>query len=138
MKKGLIVAVVVAMVVSVSAYGVFAFGPGAGFGPCGINNPQGTAITPEQFNKFQQDVQPLRERLFQLRSELSALMSQPTPDYRAIADKQKQMVDVRVEILKKANEAGISAGRCGCMGGGLGNPAGFKAGKRGFGPGYRL
>jgi hypothetical protein len=138
MKKLLLVAVVVAMVVSVFAHGVFAFGPGPGFGPYGMYNPQWTTVSPEQFSRFQQAVQPLRDRLFQLKTELRALMGQPTPDYRAIADKQKQMVDVRVEIQKRANEAGISAGGCGCMGGGPGNPVGFRGWKRGVGQGYRL
>lgn len=52
--------------------------------------------------------------MLQLRTDLLALRAQLTPDWKAIAEKQKEMVDIRVEIQKKATEAGFAGpGLCG-------------------------
>ncbi len=59
---------------------------------------------------FQQEVLPLRQKLMQLRTELVALEAQSSPDWTAIAAKQKEMVDVRVEIQKRAYAAGLAPG----------------------------
>jgi Spy/CpxP family protein refolding chaperone len=108
----------------------WAAGPGPGPGPGPANCP--TAATPEQAQKFaafQQQTLPLREKMAQLRTELVTLRAQANPDWAAIAAKQKEMVDVRVEIQKQAAEAGVAfgggRGRCGGMGFGGGRGMGF-------------
>ncbi len=160
MNKRILTTIVAAMFVVASALSVYAFGPGggfgpgAGYGPSGGNfgNVQGTPMTQEQIdklNKYRMDVLPLQQKMIKLKTELAVLNSQAKPDYKAIADKQKEMVDIRIEIQKKANEAGIPAfsqgrglgkgmGACGCMGSAIG-PAGYKkSGMRGPGAGFRL
>ncbi len=49
-----------------------------------------------------------------------ALRTQTTPDWNAIAAKQKEMVDVRTEIQKKATETGITGFGPGLCKGGKG------------------
>lgn len=117
-----------------------AFGPGGGYGfgcgPCiaGQPNPPAQLTTEqlEKYNRFQSEILPLRQKMLQLRTEVSILYSKQTPDFKTIADKQKEMVDIRTEIHKKAAEAGLSnligygRGRGGCMG--YGPAGGAKAG----------
>lgn len=126
MKKYMILLFVAALVVSL-ATAVFAFGPGHGMGGgMGFCNPGN--VPPEQAQKhaeFQKQILPLKQKMLALKTDLSALYTQTTPDWNAIAQKQKEMVDVRVEIQKKAKEAGFGPGQClqqnvrGKMGGGL-------------------
>lgn len=107
-KIGLAVVFVIALV-SVAA----AFGPGMGMG----HGMMGRDMSPEQMQKFadfQKETLPLRQKMLQLKTELMSLRAQTTPDWNAIAAKQKEMIDVRTEIQKKATESGIT----------------------GFGPGY--
>lgn len=144
MKKLAVTLIAVFVVLGIGSQAI-AFGPGG----CCKFNPHGTALTPEQitkFNKFQQDTLALRQKMLQLKTELQALMTAQNPDFKAIAEKEKQMVDLRVEIQKKAIEAGLPAytrgmgmgrGLCGCQAGGLG-PVGFKASKKAPAGGYRL
>ncbi|BCB97126.1 hypothetical protein JZK55_20480 [Dissulfurispira thermophila] len=93
--------------VAVLVSGAMAFGPGYGMG----NGMMAGNLTPEQaqkFAQFQKDILPLRQKMLQLKTELMILRTQATPDWNAIAAKQKEMVDVRTEIQKKASEAGIT------------------------------
>lgn len=105
MKK--ILTIVLAMALVVSVMGVaLAVGPGAGkgMGP-------GANLTPEQqqkFAQFQKDVLPLKQKMMALKTDLMALRAQQTTDWKAVADKEKEMVDVRTEIQKKASEAGFA------------------------------
>lgn len=88
--------------------GAMAFGPGYGMG---AGYGMGYNLTPEQtqkFAEFQKNILPLRQKMLQLRTELMTLRTQANPDWNAIAAKQKEMVDVRTEIQKKAAEAGIT------------------------------
>jgi hypothetical protein len=85
----------------------------------------GKQITPEQkakFVKFQNEILPLKQKMLQLRTELMNIRTQTPTDWNAVAAKQKEMVDVRIAIQKKASEYGFS-GR------------GFGRGMGGFGPG---
>jgi hypothetical protein len=119
MRKGLIVSLIIA-VVALGVTAAFAFGPGYGMGivngTCPLAN--GT-VAPEQsqkFAKFQGDVLPLRQKMLQLRTELIALRNQTPTDWNAISTKQKEMVDVRTEIQKRAADGGFAGagyGRCG-------------------------
>lgn len=125
MKRGLIASLVVAFVAAVVS-GAFAFGPGtgmgAGYGTCPMVG--GATVTPEQsqkFAKFQTDILPLKQRMLQLRTELMTLRAQTPTDWNAISAKQKEMVDVRTEIQKKAAESGFIGAGCGYCGYGRGH-----------------
>ncbi|MDH5769345.1 MAG: hypothetical protein OEZ31_10385 [Nitrospirota bacterium] len=115
MKKTLVIGLAIALVFIIAA-GAMAFGPGyhKGTGPC---YGAGTNLTPEQSQKFaasQKEILPLRQKMLQLRTDLLTLRAQSTPDWKAIAEKQKEMVDIKVEIQKKATEAGFAGhGLCG-------------------------
>jgi hypothetical protein len=126
MKRGLIASLVVALV-AVVVTGAFAFGPGygrgmgAGDGTCPM---AASAVTPEQsqkFAKFQSDILPLKQKMVQLRTELMTLRAQTPTDWNAIAAKQKEMVDVRTEIQKRASEGGFRGAGCGACGYGAGH-----------------
>lgn len=121
MKKGLIAGVVLALI-SLVVTGAFAFGPGygrgmgPGYGNCPYNS---TNVTPEQqqkFAKFQNDILPLKQKMLQLRTELMTLRAQTPTDWNAISAKQKEMVDVRTEIQKRATAEGFTGYGCGACG----------------------
>ena len=127
MKKGLIISLIAALAL-VAATVVFAAGPGYGAGPGGGfgNCPAiGQQVTPEQaqkFAKFQNEILPLKQKMLQLRTELMNIRTQTPTDWNAVSAKQKEMVDVRTAIQKKAADYGFG-GR------------GFGRGMGGFGPG---
>lgn len=125
MKKGIIASLVVALV----AFGVtaaFAFGPGYGMGMGSGNGAcamTGGTVTPEQsqkFAKFQSSILPLKQKMLQLKTELMSLRTQTPTDWNAISAKQKEMVDVRIEIQKRAVESGFDGSSCGMCGSGQG------------------
>lgn len=128
MKRTVMAGVVVALVIALAA-GAMAFGPGGGMGsgPC---VGTGAALSPEQAQKqaqFQRDTLALRQKMLQLRTDLMTLRAQTKPDWEAIAAKQREMVDVRTALQKKAYEAGLAGcGNCGGMGmmGGMGRGMG--------------
>ena len=127
MKKATSFILAIAMV-ALLVSGAMAIGPGGGMAPCASgegNCPQMSAANPEQaqkFAQFQKEILPLRQQMLQLRTDLMALRAQPSPDWKAIADKQKQMVDVRIEIQKKRAAAGLPAMGRGSCGGPCGAP----------------
>jgi hypothetical protein len=104
MKTAKTLIVAVALLVSIVGVAVAAgpfYGPGRGY----------YAVAPEDAQKvaqFQSDIQPLRDRMFQLRTEIHALRGQTPTDWNAIAAKQKEMVDIRTEIQRKGAEAGVA------------------------------
>ena len=118
MKKGLLAVLVVALI-AVAVTGAFAFGPGYGQGPgaCAITADNATPAQAQKFAKFQSEILPLKQKMLQLRTDLMTLRAQTPTDWNAISAKQKEMVDVRTEIQKKAADSGFSgagAGSCGC------------------------
>ncbi len=122
MKKIMVTGLAIALAVAVVS-GALAFGPGTGMGM----GMMGGSLTPEQARKaaqFQKDITPLREKMFKLMTEVMELRATEKPDWKAIADKQKAMVDIRTEIDKKATEAGVAGmmgpGSCGCGTGTMG------------------
>jgi hypothetical protein len=135
-------AVLVIALVSVS----MAVMPCGGMGNVPVDCPLAGNLTPEQAQKFaafQKEILPLKQQMLQLRTELMTLRAQPTPDWKAIADKQKAMVDVRVEIQKKAAAAGFTGAgiRGGCGAGMCGNGMGMRGasmGMRGAGTGQGM
>jgi Spy/CpxP family protein refolding chaperone len=131
MRVVLSVAMAVALAVVLAA-GAFAQGPGGGMGPgagyYGKGCPMaGANLTPEQkqkFTQFQNEVLPLKQKLIQLRTEVRTLRVQTPTDWNAVAAKQKEMVDVRIEIQKKAAAYGFPG--CGMGGrGGMGKRGGM-------------
>jgi Spy/CpxP family protein refolding chaperone len=120
MKKAISIALAVVLVATLVT-GAMAFGPGYGMGKG--YGMMASNLTPEQaqkFAQFQKDVLPLRQKMLQLKTELMGLRTQTTPDWNAIAAKQKEMVDVRTEIQKKAAETGITGfGPGSCKGKGM-------------------
>jgi hypothetical protein len=109
-----------------------AAGPGSGPANCPM---YGAGASPEQtqkFTQFQNEIVPLKQKMVQLKTELMTLKVQQNPDWKAIAAKQKEMVDVRIEIQKKAAESGFAG--CGMgrgMGRGMGTHQGMGMGRMG-------
>lgn len=125
MKRGLIAGLIV-LLVAVAVTGVFAFGSGYGQG-MGVGNGTclygGGTLTTDQsqkFVQFQSDILPLRQKMFELRTEIMILRAQTPTDWNAISAKQKEMVDVRTEIQKRAAESGFTGVGCGACGYGSG------------------
>jgi hypothetical protein len=117
MKNGMRVTIVALALAMLGGTVAWAAGPGPGPASC-----PAAAATPEQAQKFaafQQQTLPLRQKMAQLRTELVTMRSQPTPDWAAISAKQKEMVDVRVEIQKQAADAGVGFGGGHGRGGGM-------------------
>lgn len=116
MKTAKTLIVAIALLVSIVGVAVAAgpfYGPGRGY----------YAVTPEDAQKvaqFQSDIQPLQDRMFQLRTDILTLRGQTPTDWNAIAARQKEMVDLRTEIQKKAAEAGVACCGCGPRGYGRG------------------
>jgi len=108
-KKTISVIVAVALVLTVIT-GAMAFGPGTGMGR---GYGMGHNIAPEdaqKFAEFQKEILPLRQKMLQLRTELMTIRTQTPVNWDAVAAKKKEMVDVKIEIQKKAAEAGITKG----------------------------
>lgn len=134
MKSFLSVALAVSLAM-VLATGAFAFGPAGGPGAGGGNCPMaGTNLTPEQqqkYTQFQNETLPLKQKMMQLRTEAKTLGAKTPTDWNALAAKEKEMVDVRIEMRKKAVESGFAG--CG-MGHGMkgrGGHGGHGAGPKG-------
>ena len=134
MKKGIIASLIVVLVV-IGAAAAFAFGPGygmgmgAGYGTC---LQAAAMVSPEQsqkFAKFQSDILPLKQKMLQLRTDLMTLRAQTPIDWNAISAKQKEMVDVRTEIQKRATDSGFTGVGCGMCG---------MQGRMGMGPGMGM
>ena len=113
MKKTLIAGMAVILVAVVASV-VMAMDHGAGMGH---NHSAVSSTTPEQAQKlaqYEKEIVPLKQKMIQLRADLMVLRTAEKPDWKAIAEKQKAMVDVRIEMQKKAAEAGISGAGMGC------------------------
>jgi hypothetical protein len=54
--------------------------------------------------------------MLQLRTDLMTLRAQTPIDWNAISAKQKEMVDVRTEIQKRAADSGFTGTGCGICG----------------------
>ena len=108
MKKAISIGLAVVLVATLVTAAI-AFGPGHGRGMgYGIVGSGFTTEQAQKFAQFQQETLPLRQKMQQLRTDLLMLRTQTSPDWEAITAKQKEMVDLRVEIQKKAAEAGIT------------------------------
>ncbi len=125
MRKVLTIGLVAVLVIVIAGVAL-AIGPGyvGGMGPCyGMRGSNLTPEQPQKYAQFQKDILPLRQKMLQFKTELMTLRTQTTPDWKAIAEKQKEMIDLRTEIQKKASGAGLTAfgpGMCGRGGMGMG------------------
>ncbi|NTU43457.1 MAG: hypothetical protein HGA78_10515 [Nitrospirales bacterium] len=128
MKKGIIIGLTLALMMTVGSLAI-AKGPGN----CGTGPGAMARMTPEQaqkFAQFQSDTLSLRQKMMQLRTELMVLRTQTKTDWKAVSEKEKEMVDLRIEIQKKASEAGVSGFGPGRRGGDCDN-CGMGMGQRG-------
>lgn len=120
MRKGVIGSLIVALgLVLVSS--VYAYYPGGGPGDCLYRADRSG---PEEFRNYQKTILPLRDELVNKKVELRREFSKPTMNRDRIAGIQKEIIDIRTEILKRADEAGLPAWkgdrrRCGVMGKGI-------------------
>ena len=120
MRKGVIGSLIVALgLVLVSS--VYAYPPGGGPGDCLSRVGRSGS---EEFRNYQKTILPLRDELVSKQGELRREFSKPTIDRDRIAGIQKEIIDIRTEILKKADEAGLPAWkgdrrRCGVKGKGI-------------------
>lgn len=149
MKKILSIGLAVLLVVAVVGVAL-AVGPakgrgvGPGYGPGwmmgGGYYDNLSADQVAKIEQFQKEVEPLREQMFQLRSEMFQLRQQEPIDWDAVSAKQKEMVDLRIQIQKKASDAGIAdlVGKRGGFGpGSCGGPGGCgNCGGPGRGPAW--
>ena len=136
MKNGMRITISALAVAMLGGTAAWAAGPaGCGPGSCGPGSCRAAAADPEQAQKFaafQQQTVELRKQMAELRTEIRTLRSQPKPDWKAISAKQKDMVDLRVELQKQAADAGVACGGCG-PGGGCGRGGrGMGAGRMGW------
>jgi len=93
-----------------------AMGPGMGGGsmgrPCspmmGMAAPGGQLpFDHAKMQKFYQDTQQLRAKIWQIKDELRMLYLQATPDWKAISQKRSELIGLVTELQKKAFEMGI-------------------------------
>ena len=101
MRKGVIVVLIAAAaLVFVSA--VYAYPPGNGNGICRSVNVDTVAI-----KKFQKETLSFRDELITRKLDLRKEFSKRTPDRDRIAALQKEIIDIRTKIIKKADESGV-------------------------------
>ena len=109
-------------------------GPGSGMmaGP-GQGQVQMSEATLKAREKFFNETTELRKKMFSKKTELEAVMRGEKPDEQKAAKLSEELFDLRDQMHKKAQEAGVAQagfgpGLCGCPGPGQG---------MGFGPGHR-
>lgn len=111
MKKWIWVGLIlVSSLVLISA--VYAHLPGKGYGSGWLCNADSESV-----KKFQRDTLSLRDELISKRFEIREEYSKEKPDLDKIATLKKEIVDIRTEIRKKAQAAGLPAwkdGKIGC------------------------
>lgn len=105
MRKIVIIAVVALFTVVLIGASAHAWkGKGAGYGCLCYS------VDPAKTQKFYSDTLPLRQKMLQLRGELSQLFVQPNPDWNAITKKKQEMVQLKTEMQRKAQEYGLPYG----------------------------
>ena len=101
MRKGVVfVLVFAAALMFVSA--VYAYLPGDGHGKNLFCN-----VDPEKARKFQKETLSLRDQLITKKLEVRKLFTERHPDRDKIATLQKEIIDIRTTIMKKADESGM-------------------------------
>jgi len=102
-------------------------------GPQGQGQGQMSEETLKAREKFFNETKELRKKMFSKRTELDAVMSGEKPDAQKAAKLSEELFDLRTQMHKKAQEAGLAQagfgpGFCGGPGGGQG---------MGYGPHHR-
>ncbi|NWF76247.1 MAG: hypothetical protein HXY53_06685 [Nitrospirae bacterium] len=121
MKKGLIIGLIlIAGILLVSV--VYAQFPGKGYGLNRFSN-----VDIETVKEFQKETLPLRDELMIKRLEIQQEYGKENPDRERIATLEKEIVDIRIKIQKKADEIGLPARKGGRMGYGRMSGRGFAA-----------
>jgi hypothetical protein len=101
MRKGVIVVLIAAAaLVFVSA--VYAHPPVNGNVICRSGNVDTGAV-----KKFQKETLSFRDELITRKLDLRKEFSKRTPDRDRIAALQKEIIDIRTKIMKKADESGV-------------------------------
>jgi len=101
MRKGVIV-VLIAAVALVFVSAVYAYPLGNGNGICRSVN-----VDTEAVKKFQKETLSFRDELITRKLDLRKEFSKRTPDRDRIAALQKEIIDIRTKIMKKADESGV-------------------------------
>jgi len=101
MRKGVIV-VLIAAAALVFVSVVYAYPPGRGNGICRSGN-----VDTEAVKKFQKETLSFRDELITRKLDLHKEFSKRTPDRDRIAALQKEIIDIRTKIMKKADESGV-------------------------------
>ena len=67
-------------------------------------------VDPQKVQAYCKEVQPLWQKMWQIRSELRELWRKNPPDWSAIEKKAEELVKLRLEMRKKAYEMGLPFG----------------------------
>jgi hypothetical protein len=101
MRKG-VIAVLIAATALVFVSAVYAYPPGNGNGICRSVNADTEAV-----KKFHKETLSFRDELISKKLDLRKEFSRRTPDRDRIAALQKEIIDIRTKIMKKADESGV-------------------------------
>lgn len=101
-------------------------GPGMGPGCAMMGGPgQGQGQLSEEAlkarEKFFSETTDLRKKMFSKKTELDAVMSGKKPDEKKAAKLSEELFDLRDQMQKKAQDAGVAQSGCGCGGPGMGS-----------------
>ena len=110
-------------------------GKGAGMGP-GYGQQTTDPATQKAQEKFFKETTELRREMTAKRAEMYALMHGTNPDGQKAAKLSEEMFELREQLRKKAEAAGLPAGMGGGMCGGPGAGGGMMMGM-GAGPHHR-
>jgi len=100
MKKGVIVVLIAAAALMIVS-AVYAYPPVNGNGIC-----RKASIDTGAVKKYQKETLSFRDELIARKLDLRKEFSKRTPDRDRIAALQKEIIDIRTKIMKKADESG--------------------------------
>lgn len=106
----LISVLIFAGIQSASAHGGRYFGNNYGGGYCGNYDDNSQGLTEKDqaaIEKFKDDTSAIRKEIVVKRSELNALMRQDNPDETKVAKLTGDLYDLKTDLNKKAEAAGI-------------------------------
>ncbi len=98
-------------------------GMGPGWGMMGGPGQGSVQMSEEDLKakeKFYSETTELRKKMFSKKTELDAVMSGEKPDEKKAAKLSEELFDLRDQMQKKAQEAGLNKAGFGCGGSGMG------------------
>ena len=111
--------------------GGMGMGPGcAMMGASGQGQEQMSEETLKAREKFFNETTELRKKMFSKNTELEAVMNGAKPDEKKAAKLSEELFDLRAQMHKKAQEAGLPQAGCGCGGPGMGMGMGMGSHRR--------